>query len=209
MHPWRKGTAPTAATGCGRMTGSVPVVVSRCMKHTVPTSEAEVPVPPLPTPEPTTTPEQRRPPTEERVGIFRRIWRLGETTLFFLFLAALFGFAAILGIIVGIHDSGSMFVLVAVLLLIAGIAYTSPSARRTRQARRAVVRPVHSRTIPQDVKIAVSVRDGGKCRICGSQENLQYDHILPYSLGGRSEDVDNIQLLCGCHKRLKSNRYVG
>ena len=67
-----------------------------------------------------------------------------------------------------------------------------------------VTRP--SRTIPQDVKIAVSARDGGKCRVCGSTKDLQYDHIYPWSLGGRSDDPDNIQLLCGYHNRLKSNR---
>jgi HNH endonuclease len=63
--------------------------------------------------------------------------------------------------------------------------------------------------IPQDVKIAVSVRDGGKCRVCGSAYDLQYDHIIPNSLGGSSDDVDNIQLLCGRCNRRKSNRYVG
>ena len=60
-----------------------------------------------------------------------------------------------------------------------------------------------SRHIPQDVKIAVSVRDSGKCRICGSTKGLQYDHIIPWSRGGSSIDPDNIQLLCGYHNRLK------
>jgi hypothetical protein len=67
-----------------------------------------------------------------------------------------------------------------------------------------IARP--SRSIPQDVKIAVSVRDGGRCRRCGSDQHLQYDHIVPYSKGGSSTDPDNIQLLCGYHNRLKSNR---
>jgi 5-methylcytosine-specific restriction endonuclease McrA len=39
--------------------------------------------------------------------------------------------------------------------------------------------------------------------------DLQYDHIIPYSLGSSSDDVDNIQLLCGRCNRRKSNRYVG
>ena len=65
--------------------------------------------------------------------------------------------------------------------------------------------PRQSRHIPQDVKIAVTLRDGGKCRVCGSKERLQYDHIYPWSLGGRSDDPNNIQLLCGYHDRLKSN----
>ena len=65
------------------------------------------------------------------------------------------------------------------------------------------------RNIPQWVKIAVAHRDEGKCRVCGSDYDLQYDHIVPYSRGGNSADVDNIQLLCGRCNRRKSNRYVG
>jgi 5-methylcytosine-specific restriction endonuclease McrA len=82
-----------------------------------------------------------------------------------------------------------------------------------RRGRRVKLRPLgsrtSSRTIPQDVKIAVSVRDGGKCRICGSTKGLHYDHIVPYSLGGRSDDPDNIQLLCARHNLRKGNRYIG
>ena len=63
-----------------------------------------------------------------------------------------------------------------------------------------------SRTIPQDVKIAVTLRDEGKCRVCGSTKDLQYDHIYPWSLGGSSDDPNNIQLLCGYHNRLKGVR---
>jgi 5-methylcytosine-specific restriction endonuclease McrA len=68
--------------------------------------------------------------------------------------------------------------------------------------------PIGSRTIPQDVKIAVSVRDGGKCQRCGSAKDLQYDHVIPYSMGGDSS-VENIQLLCRRCNAAKSNRYVG
>jgi HNH endonuclease len=76
---------------------------------------------------------------------------------------------------------------------------TSPTSPRPVVKR-------HSRTIPQDVKIAVTVRDGGKCRMCGSTKDLQYDHVIPWSKGGRSDDPNNIQLLCGYHNRLKGNR---
>ena len=69
--------------------------------------------------------------------------------------------------------------------------------------------PVRSRTIPQWVKIAVAHRDGGTCRQCGGDYELQYDHIIPFSRGGSSTDINNIQLLCGRCNRRKSNRYVG
>lgn len=58
-----------------------------------------------------------------------------------------------------------------------------------------------SRVIPASVKRAVHERDGGKCTKCGSTHNLQYDHIIPYSLGGKST-LDNIRLLCfNCNQR--------
>jgi 5-methylcytosine-specific restriction endonuclease McrA len=59
----------------------------------------------------------------------------------------------------------------------------------------------NTRTIPQDVKIAVSVRDQGRCVQCGSMEDLHYDHKIPWSKGG-ANTVNNIQLLCGmCNRR--------
>jgi hypothetical protein len=59
----------------------------------------------------------------------------------------------------------------------------------------------NTRSIPQDVKIAVAARDGGKCRQCGSIAELHYDHVIPWSKGG-ANTVSNIQLLCGpCNRR--------
>lgn len=58
-----------------------------------------------------------------------------------------------------------------------------------------------SRVIPQDVKIAVTVRDQGKCVQCGATEDLHFDHKIPWSRGG-TNTVNNIQLLCGpCNRR--------
>src|SRR5215212_1761052 len=66
----------------------------------------------------------------------------------------------------------------------------------------------HSRSIPHPVKVAVVTRDGGKCRRCGSIQDLQYDRIVPNSRGGSSTDVNNIQLLCGKCSILKRNRNI-
>jgi len=49
--------------------------------------------------------------------------------------------------------------------------------------------------IPQEVMDRVWNRDGGKCVKCGSQENLEFDHIIPVSKGGATT-YRNIQLLC-------------
>ncbi len=57
----------------------------------------------------------------------------------------------------------------------------------------------HDRVIPTQVKLEVWKRDGGKCVKCGSDNNLHFDHIIPYSLGGSSKDARNIQLLCARH----------
>jgi 5-methylcytosine-specific restriction endonuclease McrA len=66
-----------------------------------------------------------------------------------------------------------------------------------------------SRSIPQDVKIAVAVRDQGLCQHCGTSAGpMQYDHVIPYSMGG-DNSVENIQLLCRRCNAAKSNRYVG
>lgn len=61
----------------------------------------------------------------------------------------------------------------------------------------------HKRRIPQDVKIAVSARDGGRCRQCGSVQQLHFDHVIPVSRGG-ANTVANIQLLCGPCNRAKA-----
>jgi predicted Zn finger-like uncharacterized protein len=52
-----------------------------------------------------------------------------------------------------------------------------------------------SRHIPQDVKINVWQRDGGRCVYCGAEDYLEFDHIIPFSKGGSSTE-QNIQLLC-------------
>lgn len=59
------------------------------------------------------------------------------------------------------------------------------------------------RSIPQDIKIAVSVRDGGRCRQCGATHQLHFDHVIPVSRGGANTPA-NIQLLCGSCNRAKS-----
>lgn len=59
----------------------------------------------------------------------------------------------------------------------------------------------YSRYVPQAVKHAVWRSARGQCTSCGSTNNLQFDHIQPVALGGRSTP-DNLQLLCGsCNLR--------
>jgi hypothetical protein len=58
--------------------------------------------------------------------------------------------------------------------------------------------------IPQDVANKVWNRDGGCCVKCGSNENLEFDHIIPFSKGGATT-YRNLQLLCQDCNRKKSN----
>ena len=53
-----------------------------------------------------------------------------------------------------------------------------------------------NRLIPTATKVKVWERDRGRCVLCGSTENLHYDHDLPYSKGGTSLTEKNIRLLC-------------
>jgi hypothetical protein len=66
------------------------------------------------------------------------------------------------------------------------------------------VRP--SRRIPWAVRREVWARDGGRCAYsaedgtrCAQTRALQYDHVTPWALGGRSDEAANIRLLCRAH----------
>ena len=62
-------------------------------------------------------------------------------------------------------------------------------------------RPYARQPIPQAVKDAVWRRDEGRCRNCGSQSFLEFDHIVPHSKGGPTT-YRNLQLLCqDCNRR--------
>jgi hypothetical protein len=57
-------------------------------------------------------------------------------------------------------------------------------------------------SIPDEVKLFVWQRDGGKCIRCATDANLEFDHIIPLTMGG-SNTARNIQLLCQDCNRAK------
>lgn len=64
------------------------------------------------------------------------------------------------------------------------------------------------RYIPAKVKSAVWARDQGRCAwrfedatVCGGRDFVEFDHIVPYAKGGRSE-YRNLRLLCRAHNQL-------
>ena len=70
----------------------------------------------------------------------------------------------------------------------------------------AITPPQRSRIIPSPVKLEVWQRDSGKCVMCGAEDELHFDHIVPYSKGGTSLKADNVQLLCARHNLQKRDR---
>jgi 5-methylcytosine-specific restriction endonuclease McrA len=72
--------------------------------------------------------------------------------------------------------------------------------------RRAV--SVTREPIPKEVQREVWQRDCGKCVVCGSQERLEFDHIIAHSKGG-ANTARNLQLLCESCNRKKSAKNPG
>jgi hypothetical protein len=64
------------------------------------------------------------------------------------------------------------------------------------------------RIIPTAIKLTVWKRDQGSCVMCGSKDELHFDHDLPWSKGGTSITEANVQLLCARHNLQKHDRIV-
>lgn len=62
------------------------------------------------------------------------------------------------------------------------------------------------RVIPSWVKQVVYKRDKGRCVICGAEDQLHFDHELPFSRGGTGLTPDNVRILCARHNLQKGAR---
>jgi hypothetical protein len=88
--------------------------------------------------------------------------------------------------------------------------------RRPEPAARPGARKAGRRRIPPAVRAYVWKRDKGRCAYvgpagerCGSRAFLEFDHIRPFSLGGRSDTAANVRLLCRSHNIHMSRRVFG
>ena len=62
-----------------------------------------------------------------------------------------------------------------------------------------------SRIIPSSVKQQVWERDGGRCVLCGANNDLHFDHEIPFSRGGGSTR-ENVRILCARCNLAKGSR---
>ena len=75
---------------------------------------------------------------------------------------------------------------------------------RKRHERDEEPAPARREHIPADLQDEVFRRDGGRCVRCGSEEELQFDHVIPVSRGG-GNTAENLQVMCGPCNRAKSD----
>lgn len=87
---------------------------------------------------------------------------------------------------------------------------------RKKARSRSQVADCAARHIPQHVQDEVWKRDAGQCSFqdendnrCCARVGLQFDHIRPWSVGGRSDNPDNIRLLCELHNAAEARRWFG
>lgn len=87
---------------------------------------------------------------------------------------------------------------------------------RTGRPRQPAANAPASRRIAKWVRNEVWRRDGGRCAYtgadgarCGATGWLEFDHIVPWALGGRSDDPVNIRLLCRVHNMAEAKRLLG
>lgn len=76
--------------------------------------------------------------------------------------------------------------------------------------------PAERRRIRRALQIATWQSDGGQCayvspggKRCEERGGLQFDHIQPWALGGRSDDPKNVRLLCFRHNQYLARRVFG
>ncbi|MBI2520663.1 MAG: HNH endonuclease [Bdellovibrio sp.] len=87
------------------------------------------------------------------------------------------------------------------------------SSKRTRTSKN--VSSENTRYLPIQVKRTIVIRSQHQCEFrdkngkrCDERRNLQFDHIKPYALGGKTNE-QNIQFLCPAHNQRRMIKTFG
>jgi hypothetical protein len=75
--------------------------------------------------------------------------------------------------------------------------HATPTTTRSayKPPTRPAYKPLRPLLMPASVKRTVWTRDGGRCVQCGSNQEIRFEHVMPYSKGG-ADSVANLQVLC-------------
>jgi HNH endonuclease len=75
---------------------------------------------------------------------------------------------------------------------------------------------IQTRRIPAGIEKAVRERDNHQCTFvskegirCSEKGGVETDHIQPWAMGGRSDDINNLRLLCFSYNRHKGRLDFG
>lgn len=60
----------------------------------------------------------------------------------------------------------------------------------------------------KELAARIIARDG-VCSVCGTDQDLSVDHVIPISRNGAVWDEQNLITMCMTHNRQKSNKMVG
>jgi HNH endonuclease len=107
---------------------------------------------------------------------------------------------------------GVIMIIIATLLNIVGHSLNRPPLTRQDYLNAGAPMPDWMRTtrpsLSDTKRSIVLARDDFRCQHCGSELDLQIDHVRPLALGG-GNDVDNLQVLCKRCNTSKGARFVG
>lgn len=105
----------------------------------------------------------------------------------------IFGIVFYYGYVASISSSPIVIIIYIILLI------------KFRRAIKINDRGKNRKAIPKHIRSAVLKKYNYECAYCGSEYDLEIDHIYPYSKGG-SDSFKNLQVLCRSCNRSKSDK---
>jgi hypothetical protein len=126
--------------------------------------------------------------------------------LFFMFVFIGFGFLG-LQLVDWLYSFDNLFSniigsILALLIVVIALMFLSEFKESEDTFNSSYSRPRKRKAIKPEIKNQVWNRDGGRCVYCGSDEFIEFDHIVPHSKGG-ADTYRNLQLLCETCNRSK------